>query len=166
MKILLIQLSDGRLAQASFKRLSEKRDPDSLRIKLGAAGILPAEITPEEEAAYRQHILAKNLFELSRTTDMTTHFNSTVHTLDAIAAGLPGHKPLSYLSCCECDRADLPQDRYFREAWEDRDGSIQVNMVKAREVHKKKLKEAGVQVPMNWNLDGYTTPDELKAARP
>ena len=36
--------------------------------------------------------LTKALFELSRTTDMTTHFDPSVHTREAIAAGISGHK--------------------------------------------------------------------------
>jgi hypothetical protein len=60
--------------------------------------------------------LAKSLFELSRTTDMDTHFNPAVHTLDAIAAGISGHRALAYIG--ECEDSDLPSDRYFRDAWE------------------------------------------------
>ena len=60
--------------------------------------------------------LAKTLFELSRTTDLTTHFDSDVHTLEAIAAGISGHRALALTA--ECEDADLPADRYFRNAWE------------------------------------------------
>ena len=60
--------------------------------------------------------LAKTLFELSRTTDMTTHFNPAVHTLEAIAAGISGHRALALVG--ECEDTDLPTDRYFRNAWE------------------------------------------------
>jgi len=60
--------------------------------------------------------LTKTLFELSRTTDMDTHFDPAVHTLEAIAAGLEGHRALSLLA--ECEDTDLPSDRYFRNAWE------------------------------------------------
>jgi hypothetical protein len=58
----------------------------------------------------------KTLFELSRTTDMTTHFNPAVHTLEAIAAGISGHRALALAG--ECEDTDLPSDRYFRDAWE------------------------------------------------
>ena len=58
--------------------------------------------------------LTKTLFELSRTTDKTTHFDPAVHTREAIAAGLPGHRPLALSG--ECEYTDLP-DRYFRDAW-------------------------------------------------
>ena len=60
--------------------------------------------------------LTKTLFELSRTTDMTTDFNPALHTRDAIAAGLAGHRALALLG--ECEDTDLPTDWYFRNAWE------------------------------------------------
>ena len=60
--------------------------------------------------------LTKVLFELSRTTDMLIHFDPEIHTREAIAAGLDGHRPLSLLA--ECEDTDLPNDHYFRNAWE------------------------------------------------
>ena len=60
--------------------------------------------------------LTKALFELSRTTDLTTHFDPAVHTRDAIAAGITGHRALALPA--ECEDTDLPSDRYFRNAWE------------------------------------------------
>jgi len=60
--------------------------------------------------------LTKVLFELSRTTDMTTHFNPAVHTREAIAAGISGHRALALAG--ECEDTDLPTDLYFRNAWE------------------------------------------------
>ena len=60
--------------------------------------------------------LTKALFELSRTTDLETHFDPAVHTRDAIAAGISGHRALALLA--ECEDTDLPSDRYFRDAWE------------------------------------------------
>ena len=60
--------------------------------------------------------LTKTLFEMSRTTDTTTHFDSAVHTRDAIAAGISGHRALALAG--ECEDSDLPSDRYFRNAWE------------------------------------------------
>ena len=60
--------------------------------------------------------LAKMLFALSRTTDMTTHFDPAVHTLAVIAAGISGHRALALTG--ECEDTDLPSDRYFRNAWE------------------------------------------------
>ena len=60
--------------------------------------------------------LTKILFEISRTTDMTTHFDPAVHTRDAIAAGISGHRALALLG--ECEDTDLPSDSYFRDAWE------------------------------------------------
>jgi hypothetical protein len=61
-------------------------------------------------------LLTKTLFEMSRTTDMTSHFDPAVHTRDVIAAGISGHRALALTG--ECDDTDLPTDRYFRNAWE------------------------------------------------
>ena len=60
--------------------------------------------------------VTKMLFELSRTSDMTTHFDPDVHTREAIAAGIAGHRALTLMA--ECEDTDLPSDRYFRNAWE------------------------------------------------
>jgi hypothetical protein len=60
--------------------------------------------------------LTKTLFAISRTTDMTTHFDPVVHTREAIAAGIAGHRALALAG--ECEDTDLPSDRYFRGAWE------------------------------------------------
>ena len=60
--------------------------------------------------------LTKTLFELSRTTDLTTKFDPAVHTREAIAAGISGHRALALAG--ECEDTDLPTDRYFRNAWE------------------------------------------------
>ena len=60
--------------------------------------------------------LTKSLFELSRTSDMTTKFDPAVHTREAIAAGIAGHRALALTA--ECEDSDLPSDRYFRNAWE------------------------------------------------
>ena len=63
--------------------------------------------------------LTKTLFELSRTTDLATHFDPEVHTREAIGAGISGHRALALTA--ECEHTDLPSDRYFRNAWEWRD---------------------------------------------
>ncbi len=60
--------------------------------------------------------LTKTLFELSRTSDLTTHFDPAIHTREAIAAGISGHRALALTA--ECEDSDLPSDRYFRNAWE------------------------------------------------
>ena len=60
--------------------------------------------------------LIKTLFELSRTTDTNTHFDPAIHTIETIAAGIDGHRPLELI--VECEYTDLPSDRYFRTAWE------------------------------------------------
>ena len=63
-----------------------------------------------------QERVAKALYEQSRTTEMDLLFNPAIHTLEAIEAGISGHRPLSLLA--ECEDTDLPSDLYFREAWE------------------------------------------------
>lgn len=60
--------------------------------------------------------LTKTLFELSRTTDLETHFDPSVHTRKAIAAGISGHRAL--VLTAECEDTDFPSDPYFRNAWE------------------------------------------------
>ena len=60
--------------------------------------------------------ITKALFELSRTTDMTSHFDPAVHTREVSAAGISGHRALALVG--ECEDTDLPTDRYFRNAWE------------------------------------------------
>ena len=60
--------------------------------------------------------LDRALFEASRTTDKTVQFDPAIHTREAIAAGIDGHKPLPLLG--ECEDTDLPTDLYFRNAWE------------------------------------------------
>jgi hypothetical protein len=60
--------------------------------------------------------LTKTLFEISRTTDLTTKFDPAIHTREAIAAGISGHRALSLTA--EIDASDLPTDRTFRDAWE------------------------------------------------
>ena len=60
--------------------------------------------------------VTKTLFELSRTTDIHTHFDPAVHTRGAIAAGISGHRALALAG--ECEDTDLPTDRIFRDAWE------------------------------------------------
>lgn len=59
--------------------------------------------------------LSKTMFELSRINDLSEHFDSTIHTLDTIAAGLPGHTPLA---CVEMDDSTFPTDRSRRNEWE------------------------------------------------
>ena len=73
----------------------------------------------------RENRLAKTLFEISREigSDMTTHFDPAVHTLDVIARGIPGHVPCVSR---ECDEADLPRDRTSRNAWEDTGTAVRV----------------------------------------
>ncbi len=71
------------------------------------------EITGEDPKGIK---LTKTLFELSRTTDMTTKFDASKHTREIIAAGLTGHRALSVMA--ECEHTDVPTDRYFRDAWE------------------------------------------------
>lgn len=86
--------------------------------------------------------LAKELFELSRTTDMTTHFDPAIHTLAAIASGIPGHVQLTRR---EVEEADLTYhvlgDRYFRDAVEDDGAVIAVNLLKAQSIHMGQIRK-------------------------
>lgn len=85
--------------------------------------------------------------------------------------------------------AEIPQDRYFRKAWED-NGTLSVNMPKARDIHmdrirakrNEKLKELDIEtlkgrdvqtekqalrdIPQTFDLTKATTPEELKALWP
>mgnify|MGYP003148862698 CR=1 FL=1 len=83
-------------------------------ITIGADGILGIATIIGDDADGLK--LTKHLFEISRTTDMTTYFDPAVHTREAIAAGLSGHRALALTA--ECEDTDLPSDRYFRDAWE------------------------------------------------
>ena len=83
-------------------------------LTIGAGDILAiTEILGDDSDGLK---LTKMLFEMSRTTDMTTHFDPAVHTREAIAAGISGHRALALVA--ECEDTDLPSDRYFRNAWE------------------------------------------------
>ena len=83
-------------------------------LTIGANGVLGiTEIIGDDADGNK---LTKTLFELSRTTDTTTHFDPAVHTRDAIAAGISGHRALALAG--ECEDTDLPSDRDFRNAWE------------------------------------------------
>jgi len=83
-------------------------------ITIGANGIVAVTSIIGDDADGNK--LTKTLFELSRTTDLTTHFDPAVHTREAIAAGISGHRALALTA--ECEDTDLPTDRYFRNAWE------------------------------------------------
>ena len=83
-------------------------------ITIGANGIVAVTSIIGDDADGNK--LTKTLFELSRTSDLTTHFDPAVHTRDAIAAGISGHRALALTA--ECEDSDLPADRYFRDAWE------------------------------------------------
>ena len=83
-------------------------------ITIGANGIVAVTSIVGDDADGNK--LTKTLFELSRTTDLTTHFDPAVHTREAIAAGISGHRALALTA--ECEAPALPTDRYFRDAWE------------------------------------------------
>ena len=83
-------------------------------LTLSADGVLLITALQDDDAT--GHKLTKTLFELSRTTDTDTPFDPAVHTREAIAAGITGHRVLSLIA--ECEDSDLPSDRYFRDAWE------------------------------------------------
>jgi hypothetical protein len=81
---------------------------------------------------------AKMMFEQSRDTDMTTHFDPEIHTLAEIERGIPGHIPLA---CREYDAVGLPTSRYFRETWVDTGTTVEVNMPHARLVQMKVIRQ-------------------------
>ena len=56
------------------------------------------------------------------------------------------------------DASEIPTDRSFRNAWED-SGKIDVNMPKAREIHKERLRQ--IRAPLLAKLDvEYQRADE------
>ena len=82
-------------------------------LTLSADGALLITAIQDDDA--NGHKLTKTLFELSRTTDTDTPFDPSVHTRDAIAAGITGHRALALSA--EIEDTDIPTDRYFRNAW-------------------------------------------------
>lgn len=57
------------------------------------------------------------------------------------------------------DSANIPEDRYFRDAWKQEDGAISVDMNKAVDVHKNFLREQ--RAPLMEALDvKYMRADE------
>lgn len=62
-----------------------------------------------------KRLLAKILFELSRTTDLTVTHNHEIHTLDAISKGITGHRAIRVLG--EIEGSEIPKDRTNRDGW-------------------------------------------------
>lgn len=57
------------------------------------------------------------------------------------------------------DRSEIPADRTFRSAWEDKGVAIDVNMPKAREIHRNRLRD--MRAPKLAQLDvDYQRADE------
>ena len=83
-------------------------------LTIDASGGLSVTVIDGDDADGRK--LTKTLFEISRTTDLTTKFDPAVHTREAIAAGISGHRALSLTA--EVEDSDIPSDRTFRNAWE------------------------------------------------
>jgi len=83
-------------------------------LTIDASGGLSVTVIDGDDADGRK--LTKTLFEISRTTDLTTKFDPAVHTREAIAAGISGHRALSLTA--EVEDSDIPNDRTFRNAWE------------------------------------------------
>lgn len=46
------------------------------------------------------------------------------------------------ITATQCDPDQLPKDRTWRDAWAIQDGKVEVSIVKAREVHKERLRAA------------------------
>ena len=76
-------------------------------------GVSIIRLSDDRNESYSLH---KMLFELSRTTDLESHFDPEVHTIEAIASDLlEGHRPVRLLG--DCLQSELP-DHNFRNAWE------------------------------------------------
>jgi|TARA_R110000824_G_scaffold164735_1_gene341160 hypothetical protein len=76
-------------------------------------GVSIIRLSEDRNESYSLH---KMLFELSRTTDLETHFDPEIHTLEKIASNLiKGHRSVSLLG--DCLQSELP-DQTFRNAWE------------------------------------------------
>lgn len=84
-------------------------------------GIVIIQVVGEDPSGLK---VTKALYELSRTTDMESRFDSVKHTRAVIQAGLEGHRPMALLG--ECDHADLPTDRKDRDHWEWSDDCVKV----------------------------------------
>ena len=69
-------------------------------------------IAGEDPGGYK---LAKALFILSRLSGTVDSFNPDIHTVDAIAEGITGHRSLSVLGYVEDD--GLPGNRDNRNNW-------------------------------------------------
>jgi hypothetical protein len=73
------------------------------------------------------------------------------------------------------NRADLPADRTFRDAWRHRGGKLHVDMDHARAIHRKNLhkraqrdkrsadQKAARDAISHPDIDAATTPEQLKA---
>ena len=104
----------------------------------GRIGII--QLNCDYAAPEKKRLLAKTLFELSRDgSDMLEHFDPAIHTFDALQQGILKHVPLT---CWECEDTALPQDRYFRDAWEETGSVVQVNMPNARLIHMEWIRAA------------------------
>ena len=82
--------------------------------------------------------LEKTLFELSRDgTDPLENFDPAVHTVAALASGIPNHRPITHR-----ESTDILPDRYFRNAWVDAVTTIEIDMPKARPIHMTQIRRA------------------------
>ena len=77
-------------------------------------------------------------------------------TPQAAIAKWPPSKSKDVVSFREITLSELPQDRTFRDSWEDI-GTIGVNMPKAREILRKYLGEA----TLDSQIESAQTPEEL-----
>jgi len=133
---------------------------------------------------------AKHTFEVSRMNgpdnkalDSNVRFNPAIHTIEALARGVPGHVPVTtrlldqsllpyHAFGCEdhkamCFEPDC-HDRYFRDALEDDGVGVVVNMDKARAVHlgrirairnEELVKESGAKYRQPPEIEGLFTPE-------
>jgi len=60
---------------------------------------------------------------------------------DFIARIRQNNLPLDAIDIQIVEETDIPTDRYFRNAWKHSAGAISVDMPKARDIHRDKLRE-------------------------
>ena len=96
-----------------------------------------------DDAEFEVQAVSKTLFELSRDQLPTPDPTMTQEELDNWRLNVHyneyvGVMPLT--TCGECLESDVPIDRTFRDAWEAPEGTIQVNMPKARGIQMDRIR--------------------------
>ena len=87
--------------------------------RAGKLGIIS--INPDMDEDF---VICKTMFEHSRRPgNVLEHFDPKIHTLEAIARGLPRHFPMT---CRRISEADLPERNGRVEFWEDTGTEIRI----------------------------------------